>query len=527
MSYYLSTSISIPLGTDVSEATSLVARAHRLETRDIDSCTLYRKSVDARKKDNVHFVCSYVFSTKKFPINAQPYTPPIDVVECAETSAKAKHVVVVGAGPAGLFCALYLAKSGVKVTVIERGQDVRDRQKSVARFFDGGELNVNSNVQFGLGGAGTFSDGKLTTGISSPLVYTVFNQLVAHGAPSSIMTDALPHIGTDKLVDVVSNIKSSILSLGGDILFSTTVVDFITKDGAVMGVTVQNGQDNYDIMADSVVLACGHSARDTFSTLYKRGAELVSKPFAVGVRIEHTREFINQAQYGRLFATHRDLPTASYKLVYNGEKHSCYTFCMCPGGTVVPATSQNNCVVVNGMSDYSRMGDNSNSALVVNVTPKNLEDWGFGSDPFSGVRFQDHLEKQAYILGGGNYVAPMQTVADFLGISPSTDYPTVTPTYPRKTIATELKRLFPQAICDTLAEGLKFFDKKIRGFGSSGILTAVESRTSSPIRIVRDDNLESNLSHLYPTGEGAGYAGGIVSSAVDGLKVAKEICERY
>ncbi len=527
MNYYLSSSINIPIGSNVDKATHLVAKVHNLDVKDIYSCTLYRQSVDARRKDNVHFVCSYIFSTKKIVKDAKPYIPPVDVIDTAIKKSNNKHIVVIGAGPAGLFCALYLCKSGAKVTVIERGEDIKDRQKSVNIFFNGGKLNTNSNVQFGLGGAGTFSDGKLTTGISSPLVYTVFNQFVAHGAPSSIMTDALPHIGTDKLVEVVDNLKSTIQSLGGKFLFNTTVIDFLTTDGNVDGVRVQSGQDCYNISADCVVLACGHSARDTFSSLYKLGAEMHIKPFAVGVRIEHSRQFINQAQYGKLFATHKDLPAASYKLVYNGDTHSCYSFCMCPGGSVVAATSQQNCVVVNGMSDYARDAVNSNSALVVNVTPKDLEEWGYGTDSLAGVRFQEHLEQKAFQMGGGNYTAPMQSVKDFLGVASNEEkYPSVNPSYPRKTSAANLWDLFPDSICKTLSDGLLYFDNKIKGFASHGILTAVESRTSSPVRIVRNTNLESNLSNLYPTGEGAGYSGGIVSSAVDGIKVASAILNK-
>ncbi len=526
MTYYLSKSINIPLGKTSLDATALVAKAHALKPTDITDCVLYRQSVDARKKQDVHFVCSYLFSTDKTPLDAKPYTKPQDVVDEAEHTKTDRHVIVVGAGPAGLFCALLLAKSGIKVTIVERGEDVRERKKKVQSFFDGAPLDENSNVQFGLGGAGTFSDGKLTTGISSPLVYTVFNQLVRHGAPSCIMTDGMPHVGTDKLVDVVSNLKQSILDMGGEFLFSSIATDFIVKNGKVVGIKVTNKDDSLDLLGDDVVLACGHSARDTFSALINRGADVVFKPFAVGVRIEHSRLFIDEAQYGKMFATHRDLPTASYKLVYNGRDHSCYSFCMCPGGEVVAATSQKDAVVVNGMSDFGRMGDNSNSAIVVNVTKADVEEYGFGSDALAGVRFQQYLEQKAYAMGGGEYVAPTEYVVDFLNGDKEKErlYPTVTPSYPRQTKTCDLWQLFPKKICETLAEGLRYFDNKIRGFASHGILTAVETRTSSPVKILRDSTtLESNLASLYPTGEGAGYAGGIVSSAVDGLKVAQAI----
>ncbi len=521
MGFYLTKPINIPIGQNVND---VVARLHNLlkiKPGELKSVALHRQSVDARDKSNVHFVCSYLVETTRAPQNAVPFKYPADVLMRTVSNPTKMHVVVVGAGPAGLFAALYLVKSGVHVTVVERGSDVDERQKIVRCFFYGGELNENTNVQFGLGGAGTFSDGKLTSGISSPLTHTVFRQLVRSGAPEDILTSSLPHVGTDRLVCVVADMRDEILHNGGEFIFNAEVTDLLLDKGSVKGVRLDNG---ITLSADKVVLACGHSARDTFRLLNALGAELTFKPFAVGVRVEHSRKFINLAQYGSLFATHRDLPAASYKLVMNGDTHSCYSFCMCPGGVVVAAASESDGVVVNGMSNYARNDANSNSALVVNVTAEDVASYGYGNGPFAGVNFQRELERRAFILGGGKYIAPAQNVTDFLANRTSTSFD-VSPSYPRGVKSADLRTIFPEQITRTLCEGLECFDRKIRGFGTNGVLTAVESRTSSPVRIVRGDNLQSNLKNLYPVGEGAGYAGGIVSSAVDGLRIAMRIVD--
>lgn len=522
MPYYLTKSLNIPLGESVVDVQEKLLKQLRLRKSELKSFVLHRQSVDARDKLNVHFVCSYVVEASRTPANAKPYDVPHDVLSQVSRVSCGKSCVVVGAGPAGLFAALYLAKSGFDVTVVERGSDVEKRQIKVRAFFDGGDFDPNVNVQFGLGGAGTFSDGKLTSGISSPLTYTVFEQFVRSGAPKDVLTDALPHIGTDKLVGVVARMRDEICQYGGKFLFDQTVCDFVTEQNAVRGVVLGDGTK---IFADCVLLACGHSARDTFSRLAQLGANVIFKPFAVGVRIEHSRKFINEAQYGALFATHRDLPAASYKLVYNGATHSCYSFCMCPGGVVVAANSEANSVVVNGMSNYARDFANSNSALVVNVTAEDVARFGFGTGAFAGVDFQRDLERKAYVLGGGNYVAPCQSVSDFVNERVGTTFDTK-PSYPRGVVAANLRNLLPESICATLCEALSYFDGKIRGFGTSGVLVGVESRTSSPVRIVRGDDLQSNLKNLYPIGEGAGYAGGIVSSAVDGLRTAMYIAQQ-
>ena len=482
---------------------------------------LYKQSVDARKKDDVHFVCSYVVQTDKSQLkNATPFSLPQDYLENPTKTQRSQKVIVVGAGPAGLFSARYLSAVGFDITVVEKGADVEQRRLDVEEFFRGGKFNAKSNVQFGLGGAGTFSDGKLTTGISSPLTATVFNEFVRSGAPKEILTSNLPHIGTDKLVSVVANLRNSIVQSGGKFLFNTTVTNFVVQNGVCYGVQLDDGRT---LLCDHVLLCCGHSARDVFQLLCNMGVEMQFKPFAVGVRIEHTRDFVNKSQYG-MFATHKDLGSASYKLAHQVDKtHACYSFCMCPGGVVVPANSTENAVVVNGMSYHARNQVNSNSALVVSVTKEDVEAYGFGTDCLAGMRFQQHLENLAFQVGGGNYVAPSQSVASFCNVQQVGE--TVTPSYPRGVQQCNLHDILPQQICHCLEQGLQAFNKKIHGFGTSGVLTGVETRTSSPVKILRNGAFHSSIANLYPVGEGAGYAGGIVSSAVDGLRVAMSIAD--
>ena len=367
--FFVTNSIKIPLGQDVLDVKSRIAKLVGVSVREILSLELKKQSVDARDKRDVHFVCSYVIECDKTSLrNATAQVCPQDLLNLPESNVdNCGHCIVVGSGPAGLFLARYLSQRGVKVTVFERGSDVPERQRKVDEFVGGGNFDENCNVQFGLGGAGTFSDGKLTTGISSPFLHTVFHEFVRSGAPQSILTSALPHIGTDNLVNVVAKMRDEIRRCGGEFVFDAFVSDIIIRNGRAMGVVVRERGVEREYFADCVALCCGHSAREMFHALVKQHVAMELKPFAVGLRVEHRREFINTAQYGELFCTHRDLGAASYKLTHNEQNRSCYTFCMCPGGVVVPANSQKDTVVVNGMSNYARDGENSNSALVVTV----------------------------------------------------------------------------------------------------------------------------------------------------------------
>lgn len=441
------------------------------------------------------------------------YAPPIG----SETLRS--RPVIVGLGPSGMFAGLLLAKNGYRPLIVERGAPVDDRVAAVERFFDGGTLDTHTNVQFGEGGAGTFSDGKLTTRIGDPRCETVIDEFVKNGAPESIKRMAKPHIGTDNLRLVVKNIRNKIISMGGEIRFNTTLSGIGIKERTVRSVFL----DGEEIPTDVVLLAIGHSARDTFDMLLRLGVFLEPKPFSVGVRIEHLQSEIDKALYGKL-AGHPALPHGEYQLSLRQGERAVYTFCMCPGGSVVAAASEQGGVVTNGMSLYKRDGKNANSALVVSVSPSD-----YGSEPLDGVHFQQHLECAAFAAGASSYRAPCQTVGDFMDGSGSFHMGRVSPTYPIGVTPCNLATLFPQYVTNMLRSGLLVFDKKLHGFAArDAVMTGVETRTSSPVRITRAENFEtSRVSGLYPAGEGAGYAGGIMSAAVDGLRTAEAIMARY
>jgi uncharacterized FAD-dependent dehydrogenase len=507
-----------------SLATKLCAR-FSLSSDELLGWRLVRKGIDARKKTQIRIVCTLEFTVhdeagfraKHLPAPDTEYLEPPPVVHLPrlETSAR---IVVVGTGPAGLFAALRLSEYGLAPTVVERGKPVEERIRDVERFWTRGELDPESNVQFGEGGAGTFSDGKLTTRVRDGNLRHVLGRLVEFGAPEDILYLAKPHIGSDRLRRVVISIRRHLEERGVTILFRQCLTDLIVGDGRLRGAVVG---DSREIPCDALILAIGHSARDTYRMLGRRSVRLEQKPFAVGVRVEHPQELINRVQYG--VPAHRQLPPADYALAYNNlsSGRSCYSFCMCPGGEVIAAASGAGGVVTNGMSDYRRAAPFANSALVVNV---GSADFPSGS-PLAGVEFQEALERKAFVAGGGDYRAPAQGMLAFLGARGSR--PLVS-TYRPGVREAELADLFSSPITATLREGIRHFDTKVRGFiCAEATLTGVESRTSAPVRIVRGDDLQSvSLPGLYPAGEGAGYAGGIMSAALDGIRVADAIAAR-
>ena len=512
--------VNIPLDTDFNNLKPYAANSLKVDVSAVKSARLYRKSVDARKKSELHFCCSLLVelninenSVLKKAKNSLLYSPIKYVWKNSDKNPETRPIVV-GFGPAGMFAALFLARAGLKPLVLERGRDADARTADVNRFFAGGELNAESNVQFGEGGAGTFSDGKLNTGIKDFRCRAVLEELYKHGAPENILTDAKPHIGTDILVDVVKNIRKEIISLGGEVRFETKLCDLCFRDGRLVSAVTQT----QEIPCQHLVLATGHSARDTFLMLKNNQVSMIRKPFSMGVRIEHLQRDINKALYGD-FASHPALGAADYKLaVHLQNGRGVYTFCMCPGGEVINASSEVGGIAVNGMSRSKRDGVNANSALLVSVEPDDLA----GDDVLAGCALQRKTEQAAYALFGG--VVPVSTVGSFVFGKPF-EITRVKPTVKPNFEYADFEKIFPKFICDSLKEGILLFDKKIKGFADeSAVLTAPETRSSSPVRILRGEDGQS-LTHsgIYPCGEGAGYAGGIMSAATDGLKTAEAL----
>lgn len=526
--------VKLPIGHTEEELKMAIGR--RLQGCFDFTYEISRKSIDSRKKNELKYVYNVLVRVQKEKQllvqlkrdkDISLYNPVIYKEPEPGTLLLSERPVIVGAGPAGLFCALMLAKAGYRPRVIERGADVDTRVKDIQAFWETGVLKPDSNVQFGEGGAGTFSDGKLNTMVKDKYGRNrkVLEIFASYGAPKEILIESKPHIGTDQLRDVVKNMRNDIISHGGSVEFQTKLTDIIVDaSGHLTGILVeQAGKPAVQKIATNVlVLALGHSARDTFYMLHQKQVEMTAKAFAIGLRIEHERNTIQQSQYGNSEEAMK-LPSASYKLTYQAEDHrGVFSFCMCPGGFVVNASSEPEMTVVNGMSNHDRMARNSNSAIIVTVTPEDFE----GDGPLAGIAFQRKWEHAAYACGQG--AVPVQRFEDLCQGRVTEAFGKITPNCKGRFRMADLNKCLPDYVIHDIISGIQDFDRKIHGFADGdAVLSGIESRTSSPVRIVRNDTFESNFQGVYPCGEGAGYAGGITSAAMDGIKVYEAIVKKY
>ena len=537
--------LSLPLDYTESTLRSLILKKLKCPDASLLSFSVVRRSVDAREKGDVHFVVSVHLKLKDEAVFLKKYKflSPVSAPrpQPLPASSLSSRPLVVGAGPAGLFAALTLASAGARPILIERGKPVDRRTRDVDRMSEDGLLDPESNVQFGEGGAGAFSDGKLTCGIKSPWMQQVLETFVAHGAPPEILIDQKPHIGTDRLKSVVASIRREIIALGGEVFFETRLDRLLLHGARVTGALVSRpaGADSpsassapdssgsrisWEIRTDTVLLCVGHSARDTMHELFSQGVIMEPKPFAMGVRIEHPRTLIDHSQYGS-FAGHPALGAASYKLVcHTPDGRGVYTFCMCPGGRVIAAASEPGGVVTNGMSLHARADENSNAALLVGVRPED-----FGEDhPLAGYVLQRAIERAAFRAGGETFRAPAQRVEDFLADRETRSFGSVQPSYRPGVVPADLRAVLPPFLTENLKRGIRAMDAQLRGFAlPDAVLTGPETRSSSPVRLLRSASGEAEaFMGLYPVGEGAGYAGGIVSAAIDGISIARSVLQQ-